>query len=320
MPVSSLTVSAPFPLGARSVFSAGSSTGSALAMPTLEGAAQPTPASRTTPPITDSVQLQSAPSTERVRLSDRLNAVVDARLMLLPSPAAAAVALCAAVRPDATGTEPTTRAALEAVRSLSDEVAADALTQVTLRDEIEESRAFAEGFLMASDDAPAQVAIGQAVLERLERATPASLQCRVHVLDGGGHTAFGKGGEGIFLSSDMLELPPDELAATLAHERTHLLERHLPLTQVMRRVGRALEAQASDAARPSVRRVNLLAQAEQRRAQEYEADARGTEMLVAAGYDRSAMTRLLARNAPETQPPSLLDEYPTTQARIAALS
>lgn len=312
MPLSSLAIT-PFPPATVPV----APSSAARAATPLTGAA---PTNSVAPGAADSVSLQGATAAERPRLSERLGAIVDARLALLPGPIAAAVALCAAVPVDALGSEPATRVALDAVRRLGVEVASSALAEVTPRDEVEESQAFAAGFLLADDNPPALVARGQSLLERLEQAAPAPLQCRVNVLDGGGSMAFGKGGHNIFVSSDMFDLPDDELAATLAHERVHLLERHLPLSQVTRRVGRVLEAGAPDGARPSVHRVVLLAQAEQRRAQELGADARGADMIAAAGYDRNAMVRLLARNASDAQPATPLDEYPTAQARMAALS
>ena len=193
------------------------------------------------------------------------------------------------------------------------------LAAVSHDDEVAESRRFARGFLLPIDDEPALVARGQATLALLEQAVPASLSCRVHVLEGGGAQAFGKGGENMYLSSDLIELPDDEAAAVIAHERVHLVERHLTQAFVFRALGESLAQRVPEPERASVTRVASLAQAAVQRDQEFEADAGGAHMLAAAGFDSGAMQRALTRLLPADGPVSPLDDHPPSRDRLARL-
>ncbi|MBM3464107.1 MAG: hypothetical protein FJX76_18580 [Armatimonadetes bacterium] len=271
----------------------------------------------------DAVSLSAAAAEPPAsRMADRIKSAVDARLLLMPGQLAAALSLCASAAPETARKKagPATRDAVAALQRLGAEVASEVLAELPPAVEVEDSHRFAEGFLLPTDNPPALVARAQATLDALAQAAPASLSCRVNVLDGGGFQAFAKGGDNIYVSSDFLDMPEDELAATLAHERVHLLERHLPQTSVLRRVGKGLEARAPEAAKPAVKRVAALAEAALQRSQEFEADAGGAEALVAAGWDRQAMVRLISRFAKDARTPDPLDDHPAPDARIAALT
>jgi predicted Zn-dependent protease len=214
---------------------------------------------------------------------------------------------------------PATRRAEQALLEASEAAWSVVERALSLQLEVSDSRRFREEFLFPEDNPPELTARGQAILERIESASPARLGLRLNVLADGGHQAFAKGGENIYVSSDFFDLPEDELAAVIAHERAHLMERHLTQTTVQRSLARALEAAAPDALKPAAKWVGRVAEIDAQHQQEFQADAQGAGMLSAAGYDPGAMGSLIRRTGGAEQAAPFASDHPSQAARLAAL-
>lgn len=294
---------------------------SAPATPGLPTAAPPNGAGK----ITDTVDLSPPATTADVpRFRNLLRASTQAHLASLP--AAVALATCERSVADV-GLQrfetPETQAGIRAIRDLAAQITPGVLAEANRAEEVAESRRFREGFLLPTDNPPDLAAKGQALMDRLEDTNPSPLQTKVVVLDGPTLMAFVRGGENLYVGQDVLDLPEEEAAAILAHERAHLLERHPTLASICSEVALVLAAHAagSPPVAAAIKQLGTLATAGLQREQEFRADALGSDMLERAGYPRSAMTRVLTRlqgDRPETSRPT--DDHPPLSARLQALS
>ncbi len=275
----------------------------------------------------DTVDL-SPPATaaEAPRFRNLLRASTQAHLASLPAAVALALAACersvAEVELRRFET-PEAQAGIRAIRDLAGQITAGVLCEANRTEEIAESRRFREGFLLPTDNPPELAARGQALMDRLEGSSPSALKTKVVVLDGPTLMAFVRGGENLYIGQDVLDLPEEEAAAILAHERAHLLERHPTLASICTEVGLALATQAagSPPLAAAIKQLGALATAGLQRDQEFQADALGSEMLERAGYPRSAMTRVLTRlqgDRTETSHPT--DDHPPLSKRLEALA
>ena len=274
------------------------SIGSNQARPAAPPATGFQPAEGGTP---DTVEV-SPPGTvpEVPRFRGLLRDSTRAHLASLPAAVALALATCERSVADVELRDfetPVVQAGVRAIRDLADRIRAGVLCDVDREEEVAESRRFREGFLLPTDNPPELSARGQALMDRLERFTPSALRTRVVVLDGPSLMAFVRGGENLYIGQEVLDLPEEEAAAILAHERAHLLERHPTLASICTEVGLTLATQAagSPPLAAAIKKLGALATASLQREQEFQADALGAEMLERAGYPRSAMTRVLSR-------------------------
>lgn len=275
----------------------------------------------------DTVDLSPPATTaEAPRFRNLLRASTQAHLASLPAAVALALATCerSVAEVELRDFEtPVVQAGIQAIRDLAGQIAAGVLSEANRAEEVAESRRFREGFLLPTDNPPELAARGQALMDRLEGSSPSQLKTKVVVLDGPSLMAFVRGGENLYLGQDVLDLPEEETAAILAHERAHLLERHPTLASICTEVGLALATQAagSPPLAAAIKKLGALATASLQREQEFQADALGAEMLERAGYPRSAMTRVLTRlqgDRAETSRPT--DDHPTLSRRLEALS
>lgn len=284
----------------------------------------------------DSLELTGAPpaiassrtpaeESEPPRLRDLLRLAVGSHMAALPAQVAVALQACEAAS-EATARkeldDPSVQRGIAALRGLAELVEPGVLAEVGLDAEVADSRRFLEGFLLPADNPPHLAARGQAILDRLEQASPAPLHARAVVLDGPSLVAFARGGENLYVGQETLDLPEDEAAAIMGHERAHLLERHLTKAQICSDVARHLSAMASPspALAASLKVLGTLAQAATQREQEFVADAMAARVLAQAGYDPSAMGRVVKRlQGDEPEQPSPLDDHPPLAARLAAL-
>ncbi len=277
--------------------------------------------------IADTVDLSPPATTADVpRFRNLLRASTQAHLASLPAAVALALATCERSVADVglrRFETPETQAGIRAIRDLAAQIAPGVLAEANREQEVAESRRFREGFLLPTDNPPDLAAKGQALMDRLEGSSPSALQTKVVVLDGPTLMAFVRGGENLYVGQDVLDLPEEEAAAILAHERAHLLERHPTLASICTEVGLVLAAHAagSPPVAAAIKQLGTLATAGLQREQEFRADALGSDMLERAGYPRSAMARVLTRlqgDRPETSRPT--DDHPLLSARLQALS
>jgi len=295
-----------------------------LAASCVPTAAAPQSEAERTP---DKVDLSPPATTADVpRFRNLLRASTQAHLASLPAAVALALATCeqsvAEVELRRLET-PEVQAGVRAIRDLAGQIAAGVLSEANRAEEVAESRRFREGFLLPTDNPPDLAAKGQALMDRLEDSSPSPLRTKVVVLDSPTLMAFVRGGENLYVGQDVLDLPEDEAAAILAHERAHLVERHPTLASICTEVGLALATRAagSPPLAAAIKQLGALATAALQREQEFQADALGSKMLEQAGYPGSAMTRVLTRlqgDRPETSRPT--DDHPPLSARLQALS
>ncbi len=251
---------------------------------------------------------------------------VKAHLGALPAQVSLALATCERAAEALAARQyedPSVGEGILALRSLAGQVEEGVLAEVDVPAEVAESRRFVKGFLLPTDNPPELAARGQAVMDRLEEAVPASLHARVVVLDGPSLMAFARGGENLYIGQDVLDLPEGETAAILAHERAHLLERHLVKSSLCAEVASALATSATvpPTAAAALKSLGTLAQAAVQREQEFQADALGMRMLEGAGYPRQGMEKVLLRLAGDASPKaaSPADDHPPVAERLAAL-
>ncbi len=257
---------------------------------------------------------------------DILRAATAATLASLPSAVAIALANCETAIDAAAHKDYQDQSVLHAVESLQRltlQVEPAVYARIDSASEIADSRRFLKNFLLPTDNPPDLAARGQKILDRLEQESPSSLHGRVAVLDGPSLEAFSRGGENVIIGRDVLDLPEDESAAILAHERAHLLERHILEIRICNDVANHIAAafSHSSAASAAVRTIGKLATAGLQRDQEFCADSMAAAMLRRAGYDPSAMQKVLKRlqgDAQERESP--LDDHPLISARIGALN
>jgi predicted Zn-dependent protease len=214
---------------------------------------------------------------------------------------------------------PAIQRAVETLTSLGEELWTELDAELPLSLEVADSRRFRDEFLFPEDNPPELTARGQGLLDRIEEASPGGLELRMNVLDDSGFQAFAKGGENMYISSGAFGMPEDELAAAVAHERVHLLERHLPQTLSTRALGRELKARVAESSVPAAELVARITEARMQHRQEFQADARGADMLEASGFDPGAMTRLIERTASSAPAGLGMGDHPSIEARIQAL-
>ena len=131
----------------------------------------------------------------------------------------------------------------------------------------------------------------------------------------------------------------DELAGVLAHEIAHVTKRHIAravhansragLLNLATMLGAILAAAAADAGGDGVQAAVMTSQALQvqnqinfTRANEYEADRFGVQIMAAAGFDPNGMADFFAVMSREAGPsaarvPEFLRTHPVTSARVA---
>ena len=270
-------------------------------------------------------QPSSPAGAPEVRLRDILKGAVKTHLIGVPALVAAALEACTQAS-DAVASKDFARQcvqeALSAVHAVNADTVANVLAQVDMATEIEDSRLFARGFLMPTDNPPELAARAQQIVDRLESADPSDLHVRALVMDDSGFMAFAKGGENLFLSAGTLTLAEGEVAAVLAHERAHLLARHLPQVSICGYVAQELAARAvgNPSVAAAVSLICGLDKAAMQREQEFTADAAGARMIAAAGYDAANMGRALSRTITEKKrEPGPLDDHPPLATRLEAL-
>jgi hypothetical protein len=186
--------------------------------------------------------------------------------------------------------------------------------------EVASARDFFEGFLMDGDDEPADLSRAQALLSRLAAVEPVlCLHAEVHVMGGGGLMAFGKGGDAVVLTDELVALPEDEAIAVLAHELAHREARDYVHQAVCRELLRALAKALPEEARPALTRLAQQVEAEVSQEAEFAADARATQALERAGLGRKALVTLLGRllGAGEAGPHGT---HPATEERLRRLT
>lgn len=145
---------------------------------------------------------------------------------------------------------------------------------------------------------------------------------------------------GVHTGLILLAQSESELASVLAHEITHVTQRHyarslagqqrsllyqlaaLAVAVAAARSGSSSAGQATSAALASAQALAIQTQLNYTREHEYEADRVGYQRLVAAGFDPNGMATLMARlqrssRFSDSNAPSYLRSHPITYERIA---
>jgi beta-barrel assembly-enhancing protease len=164
-----------------------------------------------------------------------------------------------------------------------------------------------------------------AIVERLEAATPLKIEPTILVSDSNSYQAASLPGGWIVISAKMVQFfdgDPDALAGILAHEIAHVRN-----DDAMRQMTDALgadtmlnmttEGKYSDASNVAVELLNFPHDIND----EYRADSEGVQIATAAGYDpRGILTAInLLKNADNSSNPVWLQVHPLTSKRIKFL-
>jgi predicted Zn-dependent protease len=133
------------------------------------------------------------------------------------------------------------------------------------------------------------------IVERLAGAIPDGPKWRVHLIDDAKANAFTTGGGHLFITTGMIDLLDDDgrIAAVLAHEMAHNMLGHVVDAQKKKDLARSMHRFSRDVLTKQMRMrwlgrsLSFLVNTSLNtysRAQEDEADAKGMEYLVAAGW------------------------------------
>lgn len=191
--------------------------------------------------------------------------------------------------------------------------------------DIQAGNDFFDGFFLPEDNQPAQVRKAQDALDRLSRAAcRRDLHFRAGVFTGDKLDAFTKEGELIVVSEAVVDSPPDEMAAILAHEMCHLEKRDLVRVRIFGEFNRRLAARIGSENRPACEKVLTWCARRYQRFQEYEADARSVDLLARAGCAPGGLLQVLERLGASASPMagarrSLEGDHPSPAERLEAL-
>jgi predicted Zn-dependent protease len=183
------------------------------------------------------------------------------------------------------------------------------------------------------DDPELNLLLNQILTKLSSGKTPAeSLRFEVAVLSKDQPNACALPGGFLFLNSGLVVLTrrdPDELAAVIAHEMSHVILRH-SINRVMKHLALTSITRATPTLRsitPWVRKIGLKwFERSHSREQEFEADKLGTELMTKGGFDPNGMIRLLKhfRSLEEPSQPRISNDYfsthPPTNERVERIS
>lgn len=188
-----------------------------------------------------------------------------------------------------------------------------ALLAGTAKDEFTYAKEFfGGGFLLPTDNQPADSAAFQTVLDKLS-GKPGVFTALT--LTDSGDMAFNKGGGIIVVSNDYLKFDINQQAAVLAHELAHLQKRHFFAAMAVRELNAAIAPAFSDSRFSA---LGKMAELHYQRQTEYEADATAVTLMRKTGYDIKGLEALLERIDKGEQPDPRLN-HPTARQRQAAL-
>ncbi len=158
----------------------------------------------------------------------------------------------------------------------------------------------------------------------------------IYLIDNPMPNAYAAPDKTIFISRGMLSLASteDDIAAVIAHELVHILNKHhvkqsrrriLPglLSLPGKAVGKVVNEDIGNLVNAPIEGIGMLYLADYSRDQEEEADIDGVGMLAKAGYDPRSMARILEQLEEtstllrgEYATPSFYDTHPSTPDRI----